>query len=150
MVGSGDDQTANGQCEHTHGCLGNCYVEILLYARDTAEEKAHAHHQEQVGQNTSDERGLHDEGFALDQCDDCDDQFDGVTIWVRNVAVEGDNGKCEDIPERGIQQTTDRLTRARRYISIVQKKVRYIEAYRIATSSVAKLSMAASGLVDVR
>lgn len=92
VVGSGNNQTANSQCEHTRSCLGNCHVEILLYARDTTEEKGHAHDQEQVGQNASDERGLHNEGFALDQRDDCNDQLDGVTIWVRDGAVKRNNG----------------------------------------------------------
>lgn len=79
VVGSGDNQTANSQCEHTRGCLGNCHVEMLLHAIDTAEEEAHAHHQQQVGQHTADEGGLHNKSLALDQRDNCDDQFDGVT-----------------------------------------------------------------------
>jgi hypothetical protein len=79
VVGSGDDQTANSQCEHTRGCLGNCDVEMLLHAIDTAEQETHAHHQQQVGQHTADEGGLHDKGLALDQSDDCDNQLDGVT-----------------------------------------------------------------------
>jgi len=52
---------------------------MLLHAIDTAEEEAHAHHQQQVGQHTADEGGLHNKSLALDQRDNCDDQFDGVT-----------------------------------------------------------------------
>lgn len=76
---SGNDQATDCQGEETGRCLGNDDVEVLLHAVDTAEEEAHAQDKQQVGQNTADQRGLHNDDLVLDQGDDGDDQFDGVT-----------------------------------------------------------------------
>ena len=85
VVGSRDDQTADGQCQHTRGRLGNCNVEVLLHTVDSAEEEAHAHDQQQIGQHTSNEGGLYNKGLVLDQSDDCNNQFDGITAEIVSV-----------------------------------------------------------------
>lgn len=51
-----------------------------------------------------DERGLHDESFAVNQCNDCNDQLNGVTIWVRNGAMEGDKGQCKAYPNDALSK----------------------------------------------
>lgn len=85
VEGSRDDQAAYRQREQTGCCLRHDDVEVLLHAVDAAGEETHAQHQQQVGKHTSDERGLHDEDLVLDQGNDGDDQFDGVTGRVRRV-----------------------------------------------------------------
>ena len=52
---------------------------MLFEAVDAAEEKAHAHDQQQIGQHTANEGGLDNDDLLLHQRDDGDDQFDGVT-----------------------------------------------------------------------
>jgi hypothetical protein len=71
--GGGDDQTADGEGEERGGGLGHGDVEVLLLSADAAEEEAHAHYQQQIGEHGSNERCLDDEDFALDQSDDADD-----------------------------------------------------------------------------
>lgn len=55
VVCSGNNQTADGQCEQTRGSLGYSHVEVLLLAVDTTKEETHAQHQQQVRQHTADE-----------------------------------------------------------------------------------------------
>lgn len=76
---SWDDQTGDGQCEKRCCCLRNGHVEVLFHAVDTAEEETHSQDEEQVGQHTADQRGLHNENLIVDESEDGDDQFDGVT-----------------------------------------------------------------------
>lgn len=93
MERSGNDQATDCQGEKTGRCLGNDDVEVLLHAVDTAEEKAHSQDKQQVGQNTANQRGLHNDDLVLDQGNDGDDQFDGIT-------------------ERSVKQTADCFARA--------------------------------------
>lgn len=79
MERSGNDQATDCQGEKTGRGLGNDNVKVLLHAVDTASEEAHAHDKQQVGQDTADQRGLHNDDLVLDQGDDGDNQFDGIT-----------------------------------------------------------------------
>lgn len=83
VEGSRDDQAAYRQRQQTGCGLRHDDVEVLLLAVEATGEETHAQHQQQIGKHTPDERGLHDEDLVLDQGDDGDDQFDGVTGRVR-------------------------------------------------------------------
>jgi hypothetical protein len=52
--------------------LRDHWVEVLLQAVETTEEKAHAHDQEEVGQHTADQGCLHNEHLIIDQGNDGD------------------------------------------------------------------------------
>lgn len=54
-------------------------VEVLNDAVEATEEETHAQNQEQVGQHTSNQRGLDDKNLILRQSDDTDNQFGSVT-----------------------------------------------------------------------
>lgn len=90
VVGGGNDQTAHSQCQHTRGSLGDCHVEVLLHTIDSTEEEAHTHHQQQVGQHTTNEGGLYNKCLVLDQSDDCNNQLNSITAKpVRQMYTKG-------------------------------------------------------------
>lgn len=74
-----DDDTADGQGKEGGGGLRDGLVEVLLLPAQAAEEEAHAHDEEEVGEDAAYEGGLHDHDLALGECDDGHDHLDSVT-----------------------------------------------------------------------
>lgn len=63
---------------------------MLLDTVDATEKKAHSHDQKQVRQHTANERGLYDNDLLLDQCQNSNNQLDGVTKTARLDGIAGD------------------------------------------------------------
>jgi hypothetical protein len=114
---SRDDKASNGERKKTSCGLSDNFVEFLIHTIHTTKEETHAHDQEQIRQNTADQRGLDDEHLVLDEGKNRDDQFDCIS-------------------KGGIQKTTDRFSS-----SVISSEnaagISRPAAYRRAISSVA-------------
>lgn len=75
----GDNDSGHGEGEETGGRLGNGGVEVLLLTAQAAEKEAHAHDEQQVGEDTADEGGLDNDNLLVNQRNDGNNELDGVT-----------------------------------------------------------------------
>ena len=60
---------------------------MLFDSVEATQEETHAHDQEKIRKDTTDQRFLNDVDFVLSECDDGDDQFHGVAIPVQYLLL---------------------------------------------------------------
>jgi len=85
--------------------LRSGHAECLFLVPESTSGKAHAKNKQDVAKDRSNQTGLHDGQLALEQGDDGDDKFDGVT-------------------ERGVEQAAERLAYSNRDLFCAEREER--------------------------
>jgi hypothetical protein len=70
------DDASHSDGQQTGSRVRDHRVEILLLAPEAAGEEAHAHDQEEIGQDAAGEGGLDNDHLVVHQRDNSDNQFD--------------------------------------------------------------------------
>lgn len=73
-----DNDGGDGEGEQRSGGLGDCGIEELLGATETAKEETKAHDEKQIGEDRSNQRGLYNFHFVIGKSDNGNDELNSV------------------------------------------------------------------------
>ena len=82
-------QTHDTQTQQASAHLSDGAVVDLLSVAETSQEESHAKNEKQIGQDGAKERSLYNADLILDQCNDENDQLDGVSEGNVEECTEG-------------------------------------------------------------